>query len=39
MAVAGNDDALHAFEHGAVTLDGESSAALVPATAFPKKPS
>ena len=39
LAVAGNDDALHAFERGAVVLDGESVAALVPATAFGKKPS
>ena len=39
MAVAGNDDALHAFEHSAVTLDGESAGALVPPTAFEKKPS
>jgi len=39
MAVAGNEDALHAFEHGAVTLDGETSGALVPPTAFDKKPS
>lgn len=39
MAVAGNDDALHAFERAAVTLDGESASALVPPTAFDKKPS
>ncbi len=39
MAVAGNEDALHAFERGAVTLDGETSGALVPPTAFDKKPS
>lgn len=39
MTVAGNDDALHAFEHSAVTLDGESASALVPPTAFEKKPS
>jgi hypothetical protein len=39
MAVAGSDDALHAFEHGSVILDGESSGALVPPTAFDKKPS
>lgn len=39
MAVAGNEDALHAFEHGAVVLDGESAGALVPPTAFAKKPS
>lgn len=39
MAVAGSDDALHAFERAAVTLDGESPAALVPPTTFDKKPS
>jgi len=39
MAVAGNDDALHAFESAAVTLDGETVNALVPPTAFAKKPS
>ena len=39
MAVAGDDDALRAFERGAVTLDGESLSALVPPTAFDKKPS
>lgn len=39
MAVAGNDDALHAFESAAVTLDGETVKALVPPTAFGKKPS
>jgi hypothetical protein len=39
MAVAGSDDALHAFERGSVTLDGESAGALVPPTAFDKKPS
>ena len=38
MAVAGSDDALHAFERAAVTLDGESLGALVPPTAFDKKP-
>ena len=38
LAVAGNDDALHAFERAAVILDGESAAALVPPTAFAKKP-
>jgi len=39
LAVAGNDDALHAFERAAVTLDGETLSALVPPTAFDKKPS
>ena len=39
MAVAGSDDALHAFEKGAVILDGEPAGALVPPTAFGKKPS
>jgi hypothetical protein len=39
LAVASDDDALHAFEHGAVTLDGETLSALVPPTAFDKKPS
>ncbi len=39
MAVTADDQALQAFEHGSVTLDGETLAALVPATAFDKKPS
>jgi hypothetical protein len=39
MTVAGSDDALHAFERSAVSLDGESAGDLVPATAFDKKPS
>ncbi len=39
LAVAGDDDALRAFERGAVTLDGESLSALVPPTTFDKKPS
>jgi len=38
MAVAGSDDALHAFERATVTLDGEALGALVPPTAFEKKP-
>ncbi len=38
MTVAGSDDALQAFERAAVILDGESSVALVPPTAFEKKP-
>lgn len=39
MAVAENDNALHAFESAAVTLDGETVNALVPPGAFGKKPS
>jgi len=39
MAVTGNDDALHAFERATVSLDGEPPAALVPPSAFDKKPS
>jgi hypothetical protein len=39
LAVASDDDALRAFEHGAVILDGETLSALVPPTAFDKKPS
>ncbi len=39
MAMAAEDAALQTFEHGAVSLDGESSPALVPANAFEKKPS
>jgi hypothetical protein len=39
MAMAADDTALRTFERGAVTLDGESFPALVPATAFDKKPS
>lgn len=39
MAMAADDAALQTFEHGTITLDGESSGALVPATAFGKKPS
>jgi hypothetical protein len=39
MAMAADDTALQVFERGAVTLDGESANALVPATAFAKKPS
>jgi hypothetical protein len=39
MAMAADDAALRTFERGGVTLDGESSPALVPATAFDKKPS
>jgi hypothetical protein len=38
MAVAADDLALRAFEQGPVTLEGESPTALVPPTAFEKKP-
>jgi len=38
MAMAADDSGLQVFEQGAITLDGESAAALVPATAFDKKP-
>lgn len=39
MAMAADDSALRVFEHGAVSLDGESPSALVPPAAFDKKPS
>ncbi len=39
MAMAADDTALRTFERGVVTLDGESSPALVPPTAFDKKTS
>ena len=39
MAMAADDEALQTFEHGAVSLDGDTPVALVPATAFDKKPS
>jgi hypothetical protein len=39
MTTAADDAALQTFEHGAVTLDQESPTALVPPTAFDKKPS
>lgn len=39
MAMAADDAALRTFERGVVNLDGESSDALVPPTAFDKKPS
>ncbi len=39
MVMAADDAALRTFERGVVTLDGESSPALVPPTAFDKKPS
>jgi hypothetical protein len=38
MAMAADADALRTFESGAVVLDGEAPRALVPATAFDKKP-
>jgi hypothetical protein len=38
MAMTADADALETFEHGAVALDGEPPAALVPAEAFQKKP-
>jgi hypothetical protein len=39
MAMAADDASLRAFERGAVSLDGDAPVALVPATAFDKKPS
>jgi len=39
MAMASDDAALKIFEHSKVSLDGETPVALVPATAFDKKPS
>jgi hypothetical protein len=39
MAMAADDAALRTFERGAVKLDGDSAGALVPPTAFDKKPS
>ena len=38
MAMAADDAGLQAFEHGAVSLDGEPATALVPASALPGKP-
>jgi hypothetical protein len=38
MAMTSDDAALQIFEHGTVTLDGDAPAALVPLTAFDKKP-
>jgi len=38
MAMAADDAALRTFEQGAVSLDGEQAHALVPSTAFDKKP-
>jgi hypothetical protein len=39
MALASDDASLQAFEQSKVALEGEGPAALVPATAFEKKPS
>ncbi|MGA9668891.1 MAG: hypothetical protein WBQ94_06760 [Terracidiphilus sp.] len=39
LTLAADDDALQTFEHSSVTLDGDTPTALVPATAFDKKPS
>jgi len=39
MAMAADQDALQTFEHSKISLDGEEPAALVPSTAFDKKPS
>lgn len=36
-AIASDDSALQTFEHGAVNLEGEAEAELVPTTAFAKK--
>jgi hypothetical protein len=38
MAMMADDGATKTFENGAVTLDGEAPAALVPADAFANKP-
>ena len=38
MAMAADDAAMRTFEHGLVTLDGDAPVALVPTTAFDKKP-
>ncbi len=38
LMLAADDLALQIFEHSSVTLDGEAPTALVPATAFDKKP-
>jgi hypothetical protein len=38
LTLAADDAALQIFEHGSVTLDGETPTVLVPATAFDKKP-
>jgi hypothetical protein len=39
MTLAADDAALATYEHGRVTLDGEAPVALVPGSAFDKKPS
>ncbi len=39
MAMAADDSALRTFEHATVSLDGDAPIALVPATAFDRKPS
>jgi hypothetical protein len=39
MTMAADEPSLLAFEHSLVTLDGEASTPLVPATAFAKAPS
>lgn len=38
MTMAANQSALDTFEHGAVSVDGDTPAALVPSTAFDMKP-
>jgi hypothetical protein len=38
MALAADDAALQTFEHGAVTMDDDAAAALVPANAFQQTP-
>jgi hypothetical protein len=39
MTMAADEDSLHAFEQGAVTLDDDAATPLVPANAFDKAPS
>jgi hypothetical protein len=39
MAMASDDAGLQTFEHGAVAMEGDDAPALVPPTAFAKKPS
>lgn len=39
MTMAADENELSTFEHGGVSLEGEPATALVPATAFAKKPS
>jgi hypothetical protein len=38
MSLAADENALHTFENGKVALDGDDAPALVPSTAFDKKP-